>query len=151
MFCITSSKVCSSKSKEWEHHWKTVGKPDCIFLDWLIVTLRINCFVLPLNCIEVVWCILHLPRQFEHKLWTERMESNVPKASWQEMSRRDMHLQRASHRQGFVGRFLLCVAALCQGLLSPPEPPFPKHLKKRIRPFCQSERWHHSCCFAQKF
>lgn len=32
---------------------------------------------------------------------------------------------------GSVGRFLLCaLAALCQGLLPPPEPPVPKHQKK---------------------
>lgn len=43
------------------------------------------------------------------------MEFNVPKASQQEMSRRDMHLQRESHRQGFVGRFL-CNGSSLSGL-----------------------------------
>jgi len=91
--------------------------------------------------------LLHHPRQFEHKLWTKRMEYNVPKASWQETSRRDMHLQRASHRQGFVGRCLLCtMAVLCQGMLSPP---VPKHLKKKIRIVCQSDGEHHCCTALQ--
>lgn len=105
------------------------------FLERLILTLRINDFVAPLNDTEVVYkLLLHHPRQFEHKLRTEKMESNVPKASWQETSRRDMYLQRASHRQGFVGRFLLCtMAALCQGMLPPPEPPVSKHPKRETQ------------------
>lgn len=60
--------------------------------------------------------VLHLPRLSDLKMWTRRMESNVPKASWQEMSRRDMHLQRPSHRQGFVGRFLHCSGSSLSGL-----------------------------------
>lgn len=85
-----------------------------------MLTLRINDSVPLLKDTEVVYILCISPRQFEHKLWTKGMESNVPKASWQETSRRDMYLQRASHRQGFVGKFLLCecaMAALCQGLL----------------------------------
>lgn len=58
---------------------------------------------------------LHHPTQSEHKVWTRRMEFNVPKASWQEMSRRDMHLQRESHRRGFVGKFL-CNGSSLSGL-----------------------------------
>lgn len=46
------------------------------------------------------------------------MESNVPKASWQEMSRRDMHLQRPGHRQRVCGKvstrqWQLSVRACC--------------------------------------
>lgn len=125
-----------------------------MWADWfsfgitLIFTLRIKVFVHPHEWHWSGLYLLHHLRQFEHKLWTKRMESTVPKASWQEMSRRDTHLQSASHRQGFVGRFLLCaMAALCQGLLPPPEPPVPNHLKTKIRPFCQSGGWH-QCCIA---
>lgn len=141
------------KDGSWKHfelHLKTsdlnLGGPDDLFFEQLILTLRINDCVPPMKRHWSGLHLLHHPRQSELKLWTKRMESNVPKASWQEMSRRDMHLQRPSHRQGFVGRFLLCaMAALCQGLLPPPEPPLPKHPKKKIRPFCQSEGWHRCC------
>lgn len=66
---------------------------------WMNKSLRFNDCLPPMKNTEV-FCIV--PDSLTH-----RMESTVPKANWQEMSRRDMSLQRPSHRQRFVGRFPL--------------------------------------------
>lgn len=47
--------------------------------------------------------------------------------------------------KGLWEGFCTAVAALCQGLLSPPVPPIPKHPKKKIRSFSQSKGWHRCC------
>lgn len=72
---------------------------------WLYTSLNDDLvfFLSPASC-HTVW-----------KLWTGWMEFSVPKASWQEMSGRNLHHQRQRHRQGFVGKFL-CNGSSLSGL-----------------------------------
>lgn len=50
---------------------------------------------------------------------------------------------KAKPQAKVCGKVSTAMAALCQGLL----PPLLEHLKKKIKPFCQSECWH-LCCKA---
>lgn len=66
-------------------------------------------------------------------------------ATWQEMSRGDTFLKRASHRQWVLASFLLCaVVALCQGLLFELQP---KNTKKTSSYLIMMLAF---CCFWKK-
>lgn len=63
------------------------------------------------------------------------MESGVPEGELTRDVKKRHELSKAEPQAKVCGK-VSTAAALCQGLL----PPLLEHLKKKIKPFCQSER-----------
>lgn len=85
----------------------------------------------------------NLPRLSELETWTEDGIQCSQGELTRNVKKRHAPSKARPQAKGLWEGFYTAVAALCQGLLSPPVPPIPKHPKKKIRSFRQSRGWHH--------
>lgn len=106
-------------------------------LFWVLKT--INDFVPQLNGNKVVFIFCIVSRSLNTNFGPRRWNSTFPRRVNKKCQEETCTFKGKATGKGLWVGFC-AMAALCQGLLPSPEPPVPKHPKKKMRPFCQSAK-----------
>lgn len=135
--CMTSSVFSTTKCKDVPHfkasrqHVRNCGQRV------VLGTQTINDFVPQLNGNKVVFIFCIVSRSLNTNFGPRRWNSTFPRRVNKKCQEETCTFKGKATGKGLWVGFC-AMAALCQGLLPSPEPPVPKHPKKKMRPFCQS-------------
>lgn len=137
--CMTSSVFSTTKCKDVPHfkasrqHVRNCGQRV------VLGTQTINDFVPQLNGNKVVFIFCIVSRSLNTNFGPRRWNSMFPRRVNKKCQEETCTFKGKATGKGLWVGFC-AMAALCQGLLPSPEPPVPKHPKKKMRPFCQSAK-----------